>query len=404
MLRKTAISLVVLTCVASAGAQQRVTGDQCVSALREIAKSTYTVDSDKALDTLFVDTFCEVVKDKRQSTQKTDGGLLYDSLNIKLTNDQSQLSDYERTYCRTTVDKLKFKSAYKFYASVVNPKAGEDFNKCMKLVAESEGGRGFVLTATKRNACSTELAMSYVRPGEVGPLTAKVKNVVEVGAKCDIRSKVLTASPQPTMCRRTSWGDASVSIGTDQNYRSTEFEPVTPPPAPVPPNIPQRDKMTKAFVIEGRFGDGKNVQAQPGTDGRVTSGILALGKDAEDINVTYDCVSTDNLCGFSFANDVSGAPHPVQYGAKWSNLGDGNVKWTRLWKGDASTKIVETYTATWTVPHVRTAEENAKQAAYEAAVADHAALLANGPCPSPAAAKPTKPKAASSARAAKTSS
>jgi hypothetical protein len=392
------LAIVALFSSFAVSGQPRITGQHCVDALRIAAKSEYNISTDTSLDTAFSDAFCEAVKDKKESKQKTDGSVLYSAFYATFTNDQSQLSDYQRTYCRDTRSKLAFKSAYKFYASVVTRDALKDFNVCMDKVRQAEGGRGVVWNLKPTNACYSVVDISYVRPGEQGPVTANVKSVEAFNVQCATVPKVLTASPQPVACRRTSWGDASLAIGTTQQYVPVEFPTVSPPAAPVAPQFAQVDQKVKVFTVtRGQYPAGTTCT----DDGRVCRGPMSLGAGAANVSVVYGCDGGVNenghgYCGWSYGNR-GGADWNAQYGANWQTVSDGELQWIRNWTGDAQNRIVETYTVKYTLPHVVTPEEMAQSAAHAEATKQYKASLDEGPCPKPAEAakSPAKPRKSS---------
>lgn len=356
----------------------RISGDQCVEALRIVAKNEYKIEDDKVLDTRFHDAFCDAVKDKKQSKQKTNADALYGAFFLSLSNDESQLSDYERRYCRTTSSSTNFKSSYRFYASVVNPNAASEFNICMDKVRQALGTRGVLAEVKRSDSCHAVVALSYVRPGEDGPLTARVKNVVPYNLACDKFPSQLTASAAPVSCRRIAWGPASLAVGTTQTFPEIELPSENPPAPPSQPVFPQVDARTATAEVIGRYVSGST--AVPGTDGRLTYGTIPLEKGAGNVSVSYTCTGGEGLCGWTFGNYKTGGTHEEKYGPNWQFTSDGNVRWTRWWQGDAKNAITERYTVAYTVPHILTAAEKEQQALYLDQLEKHRTLVSTGPC------------------------
>ena len=368
----------------------------CVEGLRIAAKNEYHIDSDEQLDSMFSDAFCEAVKDKRESKTNTNVAGAYGVISGSLSNDQAQLADYDRTYCRTTADKIKLKTAYRLQASIVTGDPLTKFNACMKIVVQAQAAqkRGVYGLAERTDSCRWSVKLSYVPTGKGNPTTARVETVHPYNVSCSKSPPLLDASEKKMECRRTSWGMGSLSFGTTQESLELEFEPEQQPTAPTPPAIPKADSLTKSFNVRRGHYDRTTTCIQ---DGRLCSGQLNLEiPGAQITNVVYACTGGLNenghgYCGWSWGNQ--GAPdYATQYGASWINLGGGVAQWTRYWSGSAVEAISETYTVSYMAPHVDTPEELAMRAAYRDATDKYNLALANGPCPASAA--PTKKKVA----------
>lgn len=345
----------------------------CVDALRVAAKSEYSITNDTALDTAFSDAFCDAVKSKRESKSKSDGSLLASSFFVTLSNDQSELSNYERTYCRDTRSRANFKNAYRTWSSVVHGDPLAKFNSCMKIVAERSG---VVAEVESSDACHAIAKVRYSPIGE-GPRTARVNSVHTHNLQCSKIPKSLTVNFQTFECRRTSWAPGRIVLGTSQEPVDVEVPAATPAQPPTPPAIVQLDQKTRVFEV-------KRAKYEPDVecvhDGRHCGGNLNLGPGAKATSVTYSCTGPVNqnghgLCGFSYGDRSAGS-----HAANWTDAGDGVVRWHRYWDGDASRSTVETYTVAYTVPHVDTAAEAEQRVAYERDLKKYEAFVQNGPC------------------------
>lgn len=357
----------------------------CVEALKIAAKSEYKFETDEALDTALYDAFCDVVKNKKESKSKPEAGLLYGALSLKLSNDQSELANFERTYCRDTRSKLSFKSAYRVWASVVHGDPLTKFNGCMKIAMQAAASRGVGSEVKHTDACHS-VAEVWYRPTGEGPKVAKVNTVHPYNVQCSKVPKQLLANAQTFECRRTSWEAGSLTMGTSQEPVEIEFPAIEPPAAPTPPKLLQADQLPKSFIVQ-------RAKYEPGVhcvqDGRLCDGPMSLGVGAKVLSVTWSCVGApsskgDDLCGWSYGNRSAGSR-----AANWQQVGDGELRWFRYWDGDASNATVETYTVVYTAPHVDSAEESAQRANYAAELKKHKALVENGPCRS-AQATPAK--------------
>lgn len=368
---------VAILCWLSAHAQAKGETKDCVEALRIAARDEYKLADDKSLDTAFSDAFCDAVKSKRESKSKQDGSALYGAFFATLSNDQSELSNYDRTYCRDTRSKLNFKSAYRSWASVVHGEPLQQFNLCMKTAMQGAASRGIFSEVGVTDACHTVVGAAY-RPTGDGPKTAKVNSVHTYNVQCSNVPSVLKANVQKFECRRTSWGAGVLSLGTSQEPIDINFDALTPPAPPSPPAVSATDTKTATFIVKRAAYDAGVTCVH---DGRQCDGPISLGAGSQVLSVTYSCTGPVNQNGHGYCGWSFGDRGAASYAANWKQVGDGELRWFRYWDGDASRAIVETYTVAYTAPHAPTAAEVAQLATYEAELTKHRALIATGPCP-----------------------
>lgn len=386
ILRSSVAALLLSASLAGYAAEANADLQICVDALRVAAKSEYKIEDDKTLDTMFRDTFCEVVKDKRESKSKTDASAAYKLLSLSISNDESQLADYQRDYCRDTNSTLKFTTNYRFSASVVTGEPLVQFNACVANVMKGRSeSRGIEYEMKQRDACYSDIKVAF-RPKVQGlPRTAKVNSVQPYNVDCSAVPKTLTANYQTFSCRKTTWGLASLLGGTTQEPMEIEFPATKPPPAPAAPVIPATDSRTETFVWSR--GGGYQPPVSCVHDGRMCTGTISLPAGAKFQSAVYACTggpnqNGHNRCGWSYGNK-GGDGWNEQYKANVSEVSGGLV-WRRYWDGDKDAGISESYTVTYTVPHVDTPEVAGQRAAYIEAMAKYNDSLLNGPCPKPA--------------------
>lgn len=359
----------------------------CVEGLRIAAKNEYKIEDDKGLDTMFRDTFCEVVKDKRESSSKTDASAGYKLLTLSMSNDQSQLTEYQRDYCRDTNSTLKFTTNYRFAATLVTGDPLVQFNSCVANVLNGSSGRGGVeYEVEHRDACYADIKVAF-RPKVQGPTTASINSVQPYNVDCTAIPETLTANDQTFSCHKTTWGPASLLVGTTQEPVEIKFPASKPPPVSAAPVIPATDIRTETFSWSR--GGGYQPPVDCVHDGRMCTGTISLPAGTKVQSVVYACTGGTNqngqaYCAWSFGNK-GGADWNAQYTANWSAV-TGGVVWRRYWDGGASAGLSESYTVTYTVPHVETPEEAGQRAAYIADMAKYNESLLSGPCPRPATA------------------
>ena len=380
-----AVAMLVPACMSCNASDANADLQVCLEALRTAAKNEYSIQDDKSLDTMFRDTFCDVVKHKLSSSSKSDASAAFKLISASVTNDQAQLSEYDRQYCRDKSGSLKFTGNYRLSASIVTGNPLTEFNACVAAVVRGRpaSARGVEYERVRRDACYSEVKVAF-RPTVKGPDRAEVESVHSYNVDCSTFPKKLTANFKALSCRKTTWGSGSL-LGTTQEPVEIEFPAEASPPPPAAPLIPTTDSNTETF--RWSRGSGYEPQVDCVHNGRMCTGRIILKPGAVIQSVVYACTGGTNenghsFCGWSFGN--KGAPDwNGQYAANWSPATGGAV-WSRYWDGGASAGINESYTVTYTLPHVDTPEETRQRDAYDAALARHNDTLF-GPCPKAAA-------------------
>jgi hypothetical protein len=300
-----------------------------------------------------------------------------------MTDDRSQLAEYDHTYCQSTSLDTSYSRDYSFWAKIVKGDALGKFNSCMQICKPPNG---LMSDAQVLDTCHFVAKVKFVPTSSENPNFAKMDRDADlVNASCDsvpYKGQKIAAQEIPVKCTRFGRDGSFLILATSQGGAVISVPAIPPPakPAPIPdpPQFDSADAKGQPYVATFQIVKGQ-VRTTPGVTcaGNTCTGTFKVpaGGVIPDVNhVDYSCgggvnQNNDPFCAWSYHRPPGGG------NVKDVAVNGDTLTWYRYYNTDKD--MIETYTVRYDMPHTPTAAE----VQYAKDMEEYKKQLAIDPCP-----------------------